>query len=154
MHLVGIKQIMSLLYLAVRLDLFSHRHSIWGLVPGVLQVGKILCVATQIPYTWLLSFLWGLWALSETDHCDGQCKHHTGVNWEKLTQNSNTAFPVAYKTTVFMRIVQIKPFGLPIISSQGVDALVPHALTGMSMWHGSSCSCVDGMLAPMSIGLF
>jgi hypothetical protein len=57
---------MTMPYLGVRLYLISPRHPICGLVLGVIQFGKILYVATQIPYTWFLSFLRGLWALSVT----------------------------------------------------------------------------------------
>jgi hypothetical protein len=53
------------LYLGIRLDIISDRHSICGLVLGVFEVGKILCIATQIPHTWFLSFLRGFWTLPE-----------------------------------------------------------------------------------------
>jgi hypothetical protein len=54
-------------YPDIRLDLISTGHSICGLVLSVFKIGKILCVASQIPYTWLLSFLWGLRTLSVTE---------------------------------------------------------------------------------------
>jgi hypothetical protein len=53
------------LYLGIRLDIISDRHSICRLVLGVFKVRKILCIATQIPYTWFLSFLRGFWTLPE-----------------------------------------------------------------------------------------
>jgi hypothetical protein len=52
-----------MIYLGIRLDIISDRHSICGLVLGVFEVGKILCIATQIPYTRFLSFLRGFWTL-------------------------------------------------------------------------------------------
>jgi hypothetical protein len=54
---------MAEIYPGVRLDLISTRHSICGLVLGILKVHKILCVASQIPDTWLFPFLGRLWAL-------------------------------------------------------------------------------------------
>jgi len=55
------------LYLGIRLDIISDRHAICGLVLGVFKVGKILRIATQIPYTWFLPFLRGFWTLPEME---------------------------------------------------------------------------------------
>jgi len=72
-------------YRGIRLDIISDRHSICGLVLGVLEVGKILCIATQIPYTWFLSFLRGFWALPEMGT----------VQWQEGTTNPLT-YPLSF----------------------------------------------------------
>jgi hypothetical protein len=53
----------AVLYLGIRQNIISARHSICGLVLSVFEVGKILCIATQIPYTWFFPFFRGLWTL-------------------------------------------------------------------------------------------
>lgn len=161
---------MPMPYLGVRLYLISPRHSICGLVLGVLQIGKILCVATQIPYTWFLSFLRGLWTLSVTGTVIANVsitlatitdplkfiKHDlgTGKNWP-ITELWLSLWPI--KPTVFMRAVQMKPFGLPmkvVMVAVAVPAAAVVVQWFHQQWQGLICGMDPSAGAPKSIGLF